>query len=71
MYQKNQNIVPVPQKSESRNSFKKNDFKPQIPTKDYMSNDMRKPEYSKTIDYNKKPDYVEKKHDYLDKKIES
>lgn len=36
-----------------------------------MSNDIRKPDYSKTIDYSKKPELVETKHNYLDKRIES
>ncbi|CAD8183364.1 unnamed protein product [Paramecium pentaurelia] len=69
MYQKNQGSVPVPQKNEQRNSFKKNDYKPQpqVPTKEFINNEYKKPEYSKTIDINR----VSNKHDYLDKKIDS
>lgn len=36
-----------------------------------MTSDSRKPDYAKTIDVNRKPEYVEKKHDYLDKKLDS
>ncbi|CAD8084712.1 unnamed protein product [Paramecium primaurelia] len=69
MYQKNQGSVPVPQKNDQRNSFKKNDYKPQpqVPTKEFINNEYKKPEYSKTIDINR----VSNKHDYLDKKIDS
>ncbi|CAK86008.1 unnamed protein product (macronuclear) [Paramecium tetraurelia] len=69
MYQKNQSNVPVPQKNDQRNSFKKNDYKPQpqVPTKDFLNNEYKKPDYSKTIDINR----VSNKHDYLDKKIDS
>ncbi|TNV72707.1 hypothetical protein FGO68_gene1478 [Halteria grandinella] len=68
MYQKNQSVVPIPQKNDQRNSFKKNEYKPQpqVPTKDYLSNESKKQDYSKTIEVR-----VDKKHDYLDKKIDS
>ncbi|CAD8174552.1 unnamed protein product [Paramecium octaurelia] len=69
MYQKSQGFVPVPQKNDQRNSFKKNEIKPtgQVPTKDYLSNDSKKQDYSKTFDVNR----VNNKHDYLEKKIDS
>ncbi|CAD8092198.1 unnamed protein product [Paramecium sonneborni] len=69
MYQKNQSFVPVPQKIDQRNSFKKNEIKPtgQVPTKDYLSNDSKKQDYSKTFDVNR----INNKHDYLEKKIDS
>ncbi|CAD8170398.1 unnamed protein product [Paramecium pentaurelia] len=69
MYQKNQSFVPVPQKNDQRNSLKKNEMKPtgQVPTKDYLSNDSKKQDYSKTFDVNR----VNNKHDYLERKIDS